>query len=532
MYSPSRWLPALLALSLTTSIHAAPPMPPQLTLTVSGSQVTAAWDAPEGAEGYTLFYAPYPGADYIGELAMGGERSVSVELPAGSAFYVAVKAFNADGASGYSNIDSFTIERAVAGALPTSAVVFDEQDEARYRNSGNDASNAAFDTNRRGYLQLSSCGEGGLILLDSVGASAYAGGRDYTLLYYDINRAARESVTALPNGRINGSLLFDAECNPQIYRTDGDGYQVWRRSGGAWVAEALALDLAAALGGFPSRLSHYTARRTPDGTLHLVMGTHVQGSERVVHAANDGTGWRIESAGAVDPEAWELFQLTVCDGGAVHAVYNRDRHLYYARMGGGDWSREVVIMRPNFDTDASRSASIDVKPDGTPAIASTYATRAMTGSFTAMELRYSVRGAGGWSSATVVSQADGYAGGDGTQYTGDNPHLLFDGQGRPHIAFNDLASWHNANGWNETASGQIRYARNLGGGWELSTPYAQLGQSASPNPLIDLLHPTLALSSDGSTRLFAGVERTTSGTSLIYDLEVPIDYRGIVLSNP
>ena len=83
---------------------------PALTVTVTGTTVSLSWTSVAGASGYTLYYAPYPKADPIGNIPMGDKTSMSASLPEGSAFYVALQAYNNTGSSGYSNIGLILIE--------------------------------------------------------------------------------------------------------------------------------------------------------------------------------------------------------------------------------------------------------------------------------------------------------------------------------------------------------------------------------------------------------------------------------------
>ena len=82
---------------------------PVLTVTTSGTTVSLSWTSVAGAEGYTLYYAPYPKADPIGNIPMGDKTSMSASLSEGDAFYVAVQAYDNVESSGYSNIGSFNI---------------------------------------------------------------------------------------------------------------------------------------------------------------------------------------------------------------------------------------------------------------------------------------------------------------------------------------------------------------------------------------------------------------------------------------
>jgi hypothetical protein len=85
---------------------------PTLTVTTSGTTVTASWTTIAGVAGYTLAYAPYPytGPDSVARVDMGTKTGISVNLWEGAAFYVAVQAYNSGGSSGYSNIVYFAIQ--------------------------------------------------------------------------------------------------------------------------------------------------------------------------------------------------------------------------------------------------------------------------------------------------------------------------------------------------------------------------------------------------------------------------------------
>lgn len=85
--------------------------PPELTVNTDGSNVSLSWTETEGAEGYMLYYAPYPSASAVYSGDMGNMTSLSGELPADSAFYVIVQAYNAEGRSGYSNLEYFILEK-------------------------------------------------------------------------------------------------------------------------------------------------------------------------------------------------------------------------------------------------------------------------------------------------------------------------------------------------------------------------------------------------------------------------------------
>ena len=85
------------------------PDAPSFTVTTQDLSVTLSWNSVSGADGYTLFYAPYPDADTIYSADMGTETTISFSLWNGAAFYVAVQAYNSDGNSGFSNIEYFIV---------------------------------------------------------------------------------------------------------------------------------------------------------------------------------------------------------------------------------------------------------------------------------------------------------------------------------------------------------------------------------------------------------------------------------------
>ena len=86
------------------------PAPPELSLNVEGAVVDLTWSGVDDANGYTLFYAPYPDIEYIGRIDMLGKTTLNAVLLPGSAWYAAVKAYNEAGFSEYSNIVHFVIE--------------------------------------------------------------------------------------------------------------------------------------------------------------------------------------------------------------------------------------------------------------------------------------------------------------------------------------------------------------------------------------------------------------------------------------
>ena len=80
-------------------------------LMITGTNISLSWTAVAGATGYNLYYAPFPytGSDSIKSIPMKTQTSMSGSLSDGDAIYVAVKAHNSYGSSGFSNIKCVNI---------------------------------------------------------------------------------------------------------------------------------------------------------------------------------------------------------------------------------------------------------------------------------------------------------------------------------------------------------------------------------------------------------------------------------------
>ena len=85
------------------------PTAPTLEISISGTTVSLSWNPVLGAEGYRLYYAPYPDVSYIKSIDAGTATSASFDLPVGAAFYVAVQSYEGSFYSDYSNVEHFVI---------------------------------------------------------------------------------------------------------------------------------------------------------------------------------------------------------------------------------------------------------------------------------------------------------------------------------------------------------------------------------------------------------------------------------------
>lgn len=99
-----------LCLLVTNAVYSLPPKAPSMEkIAISNLGVSTSWAPVSDALGYELFYAPYPGIDYIQSFDMGNQTSFSATLWEGATFYAAVQAYNSDGNSEYSNIEHFGV---------------------------------------------------------------------------------------------------------------------------------------------------------------------------------------------------------------------------------------------------------------------------------------------------------------------------------------------------------------------------------------------------------------------------------------
>jgi hypothetical protein len=86
------------------------PTNPTLSQSVAGTTVSLSWSA-DNADKYVLYAAPYPDASVIYDFDMGTQTSASFDLPYGSAYYVAIRASNSAGLSGWSNVEYFDLSQ-------------------------------------------------------------------------------------------------------------------------------------------------------------------------------------------------------------------------------------------------------------------------------------------------------------------------------------------------------------------------------------------------------------------------------------
>jgi agmatine/peptidylarginine deiminase len=103
---------------LVAMVYAASPNAPHLDISVDGLNVSVKWNNISTALGYQLYYAPYPQAEPIGNIDIKSQLGFSATLPLNAAFYIAVKAYNSEGYSDYSNLEHFILNEQGNSSVP------------------------------------------------------------------------------------------------------------------------------------------------------------------------------------------------------------------------------------------------------------------------------------------------------------------------------------------------------------------------------------------------------------------------------
>jgi len=109
---------------LSLPVYGLAPQAPDIRVVSQNTQVEISWNTIDDAIGYELYYAPYPytGPESVASLDLLNVKQFSAQLWQGAAFYVALKSYNNDGHSGYSNIELIQIETS-SKKLPSGIVM-------------------------------------------------------------------------------------------------------------------------------------------------------------------------------------------------------------------------------------------------------------------------------------------------------------------------------------------------------------------------------------------------------------------------
>ncbi len=384
-------------------------------------------------------------------------------------------------------------------------------------------------------LAVGLCGTAGLIFL------AEHGGDD-ELFYVDVTAAGETPELVDPDvswSDAEAALLFDAACVPHVVGSTFDDTLVdyTRSDDGTWATTIVAAD--AALGGAPDWVHFHHADLSGDGSMRILGTAKVAGVETpFIASRGPGGAWAITTY-PTHPEVEEILAWAPANDGSIHAVYQKpniypcdpdpcDMNLYWGRViPGGVWDEAQVSGTVWEDPDDrfTNQPDITVSPAGDPVIVGRWQRRAVTGSLEETELRvYAPAAEGEWCYETVVTEPDGYGGGDGQKYTGEMPQVALDSAGRIHVAFHDLTEWHDSNNYANGIQGQLRYAIHDGKNWTVTTLLEQPGQNESPSPLHGFARGMVAPTSDGGKVFFTGVQRTWETDSIYNNSGKPITF--------
>jgi len=288
------------------------------------------------------------------------------------------------------------------------------------------------------------------------------------------------------------SMIYDGGHRRQVleYERDGDD---WTSTVAFDSTDSNAMLVAAAVGS--------------DDTMHAIMC--YRSEARFHHAWRNSGAWQWEeiSQGADERHVGKI-ALAVDASGGLHIVYDVANEcanppfrpeLRYLRNLGAGWQREVVLPQANTALSLHVDPSILIASDNAPFVASTFGETAGSGSLLYSELRLSQRSpTGNWSSETVADQSDGFAAGDGSQFTGWRPQLLVGQEGMRQILFSDMACWHEPSS-QYCQRGQVRLAVESGAGWNLQTLYPQTVRTQS---YLDRMRLEKAINAPEVGRLF------------------------------
>lgn len=109
------------------TVYAVPPAAPGISVSSVGTQIIVNLDPMTGADGYRLYYTKFPDLNQIESIDLGNKTQYKTTLDEMHYFAVAVKSYNGDGESDYSNIEFASLNGNLLGGETT---VFDESSHA------------------------------------------------------------------------------------------------------------------------------------------------------------------------------------------------------------------------------------------------------------------------------------------------------------------------------------------------------------------------------------------------------------------
>lgn len=314
-----------------------------------------------------------------------------------------------------------------------------------------------------------------------------------------------------------GTPIFSSKadgCKPRFWRVSDTrpGYDLWSpQPDGTYQAVETQMGLETALGKVPASIRHIAGDLDRKEQFHLLMEAGFQdGTSTPVHAWLKDGSWVVERW--TYPQESETCRYAFATDGVVHTACRVGTDLVHGAFVAGAWAYDTaatsgspdIVMEPSSIAMAgyeipviafTRMQALEDAPLGTPQFA-----------WTRLELATRVS-ANTWKLETLVTKGDGYQGQDGDSFTGFGPDVRIDSNGGTHIAFADIAAWHDPNGTQFLEPGQARYARRTASGFDFHTVFNQRFEPKK-DPLRTLgYQPMLAVSPGGKRAAFLVLER-------------------------
>ena len=376
-------------------------------------------------------------------------------------------------------------------------------------------------------IAASTCGDAGLV---------YTSGEFGHLYYVRLSPTAEEPVLVDDEWNLESrtvALVYDSNCEPMVVTVTPDDGLVYfiQVEDGPW--QSVSTGAGAAQGG---NVALSAVKNTPSGEITaFIERTNGEQKEVVALKYDPATAMSWTPRTVALPDVGMVFDYAMGSDGLVRMVHQAKLEfpcdpcdldlLCSVEDGNGNWLSSVIQDSRWGDPDDrfSEPASLVLTPDNTPIVAACYQERVITGSLKKSELRvYSRDSDGDWCYETVVDQQDGFAGGDGSHFTGQEPMIRLGPAGEPVVLFHDLSEWHDSNGANGIV-GQPRLAVRSQDRWSMLTLHAQPGQQDSPNPLHGFRNGRFAVTPTGL--VFGGVEFIWETDSIYNNTEVPIHFK-------
>ncbi len=116
----SRYFYPLLIIGLSIqNAFASPPKAPVINISNVGKQIAINFDPTPGADGYRLYYAEFPSLSLIQSIDLGNTTQFKAILDDIDYYVAAVKSYNSDGESSYSNIEFASLNQDLLGGETT-----------------------------------------------------------------------------------------------------------------------------------------------------------------------------------------------------------------------------------------------------------------------------------------------------------------------------------------------------------------------------------------------------------------------------